>query len=185
MALRKASAYSKKRVQPYTRTSRNKTRAYIKTVPFSKIVKLTAGDQGAFEAGKFPFEISYVTEESVQIRDNALEACRMYLTKMLDMHALGQYFMAVKVFPHHLVRENKSAGGMAGADRISTGMTQAFGVVIGRSAIVPAGKDVFFVACANEKAARAARLAMNSIKSKLPCRGRLVFVTKKHTVVAE
>ena len=115
MALRKASAYSKKRVQPYTRTSRNKTRAYIKTVPFSKIVKLTAGDQGAFEAGKFPFEISYVTEESVQIRDNALEACRMYLTKMLDMHALGQYFMAVKVFPHHLVRENKSAGGMAGA----------------------------------------------------------------------
>jgi large subunit ribosomal protein L10e len=185
MALRKASSYSKKRVRPYTRTSKNKTKAYIKSIPYSKIVKLTAGDHGAYDEGKFPFEISYVTDESVQIRDNALEACRMYLTKMLDEQAIGQYFLAVKVFPHHMVRENKSAGGMAGADRISTGMTQAFGVVIGRSAIVPKGKEVFFVACANEKAARAARLALNSIKSKLPCKGRLVFTTKKHAVAAE
>ena len=175
MALRKASAYSKKRVQPYTRTSRNKTRAYIKTVPFSKIVKLTAGDQGAFEAGKFPFEISYVTEESVQIRDNALEACRMYLTKMLDMHALGQYFMAVKVFPHHLVRENKSAGGMAGADRISTGMTQSYGQVIGRAAIVVPKSPIFIVSCTDEKTARIARDALNTIKPKIPARTRIVF----------
>ena len=177
MALRKASSYSKKRVRPYTRTSRNKTRAYIKTIPYSKIAKLTSGDHTAYSEGKLPFEVSYVTTEGVQIRDNALEACRMYLTKMLDEQAPGQYYLAVKVFPHHMVRENKSAGGMAGADRISTGMTQAFGVVIGRSALVPAGKDVFFVACANDKAARVARLALNSVKAKLPCKGKLVFRT--------
>jgi len=185
MAIRKASSYSKKRVRPYTRTSRNKTKAYIKTIPYSKIAKLTSGDHTAFAAGKFPFEVRYVTDESVQIRDNALEACRMYLTKMLDIGALAQYYLAVKVFPHHMVRENKSAGGMAGADRISTGMTQAFGVVIGRSAIVPKNKEVFFIACANEKSAKVARLALTSIKSKLPCRGRLVFTTNKVAAIAK
>ena len=179
MAIRKASSYSKKRVRPYTRTSRNKTKAYIKTIPFSKVAKSTGGDHTSYHAGKLPFEVSYVTDESVQIRDHAIEACRMFITKMMDEGALGQYYLAVKVFPHHMVRENKSAGGMAGADRISTGMTQAFGVVIGRSAIVPSGKTVFLIACANDKAARVARSALISIKPKLPCRGRLVFTTKK------
>jgi large subunit ribosomal protein L10e len=185
MAIRKASSYSKKRVQPYTRTSRNKSKAYIKSIPQSKIAKLTNGDQASYNAGRLPFEVSYIAGETVQIRDNAIEACRMYLTKMLDSQAMGQYYLAIKIYPHHMVRENKSAGGMAGADRISTGMTQAYGVVIGRSAIVPGGKEVFFIACANEKAARVARLALTSIKSKLPCRGRLVFVTKKPVVAAK
>ena len=179
MAFRKASAYSKKRVRPFTRTSRNKSKAFIKTVPQSKIAKMTAGDTAGFHAGKHPFIIRYVAGESVQIKDNAIEACRMYLAKMMDESATGQYYLAIKVAPHHMVRENKSAGGMAGADRISTGMTQSFGVVIGRSALVPAGKEVFFISCANDKAVRVARKAMNAIKSKLPCRGYVTFEDKQ------
>jgi len=139
MAIRKASSYSKKRDRPYTRTSRNKNKAYIKTVPQVKIAKSTSGDAGMFNAGKLPFTIKLVAAEGCQIRDNAIEACRMYLVKQMDTNALGQYYMTVKIYPHHLMRENKSAGGMAGADRISTGMTQSFGVVIGRSAMVPPG----------------------------------------------
>lgn len=179
MAFRKASAYSKKRVRPYTRTSRNKSKAFIKTIPHSKIAKMTSGDTTGFNAGKMPFVLRYHAGESVQIRDNAIEACRMYLVKMMDEGAAGQYYLAIKVAPHHMVRENKSAGGMAGADRISTGMTQSFGVVIGRSAIVPAGKEVFTIACMNDKGVRVARKALNAIKSKLPCAGYVTFEQKQ------
>jgi large subunit ribosomal protein L10e len=178
MAIRKASSYSKKRVRAFTRTSKNKNKAYIKTVPHNKIAKMTSGDATLFNTGKLPFVIKYVTSESTQIRDHAIEACRMYLVKQMDIGAPGQYYMAVKVYPHHLVRENKSAGGMAGADRISTGMTQAFGVVIGRSAIVPSGKEVFAIHCATEKGISVARDALNAIKPKLPCRGNVIFEKK-------
>ncbi len=174
MALRKASAYSKKNTRPYTRKSSRKNKAYIKAVPFSKIVKFTAGDQGAFNAKKHHFNIKLISEEGVMIRDNALESGRMLLHKLLEEEIPGQYFMAVRVYPHHMLRENKTASG-AGADRMSTGMTESFGIVIGRAAIVRPGKEVFFVSTTDEKAARAARIAMISIKAKVPCKTRIVF----------
>ena len=174
MALRKASAYSKKRVRPYTRRSRTTKKAYIKTVPQIKIVKFSVGNFRAFQEGKHPYAIRLIAEESVQIRDNALEACRMYITKALDTNALNQYYFAIKVYPHHIQRENKMASG-AGADRLSSGMTQSFGMAMGRAAIVNAGKEVFFVSCENEKVARIAREALADVKAKLPCRCKIVF----------
>ncbi|MBX4196044.1 50S ribosomal protein L16 [Candidatus Pacearchaeota archaeon] len=175
MAFRKALAYSKKPARPYTRNSRSKSKAYIKTVPGQKIVKFHMGDQKAYDQGAYPFALSLISEEGVQIRDNALEACRMLLLKVMDEQAPGQFYFNVKVFPHHLQRENKSAGGMAGADRISTGMTQSFGIVIGRAAIVKPGQQLFFIACQNEKAAKIARDALATVRSKVPCKTRITF----------
>ncbi len=175
MALRKALAYSKKGARPYTRNSRRKDKSYIKTVPYSKIVKFDAGTRKDYEQGKNGYEVSLHAEQNVQIRDNALEACRMLLTKQMDEGAPGQYFLLVKVHPHHLLRENKSAAAVAGADRISTGMTQSFGVVIGRAAMVKPGQQLFFVSCATEKGAQVAKAAMQMIKSKVPCKTRVVF----------
>ncbi|MBM3232643.1 50S ribosomal protein L16 [Candidatus Pacearchaeota archaeon] len=175
MALRKALAYSKKKARPYTRNSRKKGKSYIKTIPFSKIVKFDSGVRKDYEQGKFPYKISLEAEEGVQVRDNALEACRMLLTKQMDENALGQYFLMVKVHPHHFIRENKSAAAVAGADRISTGMTQSFGVVIGRAARVKPGQELFFISAATEKGAQAAKSALNMIRSKVPCKSRVVF----------
>lgn len=175
MGLRKALAYSKKRARPYTRNSRRKDKSYIKTIPGSKIVKFSVGNQKSYQDGKHNYKVSLMAEERVQIRDNALEACRMLLTKVLDEQAPGQYYLSVKVHPHHMLRENKSAAAVAGADRISTGMTQSFGVVIGRAAIVNAGNEIFFVSTTNEKSARVAKEAFSSIKSKVPCKTRIVF----------
>lgn len=175
MGLRKALAYSKKPARPYTRTSKRKGKSYIKTVPFSKIVKFSGGDQKGYDTKKHTYQVTLLTEQWVQIRDNALEACRMLITKQLDTNALGQYYLEVKAHPHHLLRENKSAAAVAGADRISTGMTQAFGVVIGRAAMINSGKPIFFISCANEKTARAARDALVMVRSKVPCRTRIVF----------
>ena len=99
----------------------------------------------------------------------------MLLTKKLDEQATGQYFMSVKVHPHHFLRENKSAAAVAGADRISTGMTQSFGVVIGRAALVRSGNEILFVSCADEKTAHIAKSVLNMVKSKVPCKTRILF----------
>ncbi len=140
-----------------------------------KIVKYNLGNQKDFAQGKHTYAVSLIAEEYSQVRDNAIEACRMLLTKVMDTQAPGQYFMLVKIHPHHLMRENKSAAAVAGADRISTGMTQSFGVVIGRAALVQKNQELFFISCANEKAAQAAKIAMNAAKSKVPCKTKVLF----------
>ncbi len=176
MALRKALAYSKKKVRPYTRKSKRKERAYIKTIPQPKIVKFHMGNQAAYNQGKHQFIVRLISEEKVIIRDNAIEASRMFIHKILDEKAQNQYYFSVKIYPHHILRENKSAGGgVAGADRISSGMTHSFGTNIGVAAIVNAGKDVFFISCENEKTARIAREILHQVKSKLPCRSKIIF----------
>lgn len=174
MAVRKASSYSKKTLRPNTRNSRTKRKAYIKVIPFSKIVKFTMGSEGDFRAGKHPFVLKLIMTEAVQIRDIALEASRMLLHKILEETVPGQYFAVMKVQPHHFMRENKVATG-AGADRMKCGMTQSFGIVIGRAAIVKPNQPIILVSCANEKAARVARDALATIKSKVPGKTRISF----------
>ena len=167
MALRKALSYSKKYARPYTRVSRNKAKAYIKVTPNNKIAKYNSGDSNAFRAGKFLFQLSLYSTVDVQIRDNALEAARQFLVKKMDEHVLGQYYLELQVHPHHLLRNNKTAAG-AGADRMSSGMKHSFGIIEGRAAMVPAGKSIYFIACATDQGSRVAREAMGMIKSKLP-----------------
>jgi large subunit ribosomal protein L10e len=172
-SLRKASSYSKKKVRPYTRKSGKRKKAFIKTVPASKIVKFQMGSSADFRKGKHKYLVRFVCSEKVQIRDNALEACRTLLNKHLDKHIQGQYFFAIKVYPHHILRENKTAAG-AGADRLSSGMKHSFGVTMGRAAIVNPGTEVFFISVSNERTARVAREAISKAKPKIPCKGRVV-----------
>lgn len=175
MVLRKASSYSHKRTRPLTRKSRSKSKAYVKVIPGSKVAKYHIGDQAGFRDGKHKFGVTLLSDERVVVRDNAIEAGRMFLTKMMDDGAPGQYYLAVKIYPHHMLRENKSAGGMAGADRISSGMTQSYGQIIGRAAIVRPGQPLFFISCVDEKGARLARDSLGMIRTKMPCRTKVVF----------
>jgi len=173
-SLRKASAYSKSRIRPYTRKSSVKKRSYIKAVPANRIVKYNLGNMKDFLAGKHTYVVKMVSQEKVMMRDNALEACRTLVNKTLDKEAPGDYYFIIKVFPHHILRENKTAAG-AGADRLSSGMKHSFGVTSGRAAILKPGKEIFFISCANEKAAQAAKRALGKVKPKVPCRNRIVF----------
>lgn len=174
MGLRKAASYSKKYARPFTRNSRVKNRAYIKTIPTSKIAKFSIGDLKGFREGKHKFAVRLVAEQDIQIRDNALEAGRMHVHKILEEQIPGEYFMAVKVHPHHFQRNNKTSG-IVGADRMSTGMGHSFGVIEGRAAMVPVGKEIFFISCKDEKGARIAREAVESVKAKMPCSTKIVF----------
>ncbi|MGD9275924.1 MAG: 50S ribosomal protein L16 [Candidatus Pacearchaeota archaeon] len=171
--LRKANAYSKRKVTPFTRVSKRRQKSYIKVVPAQKIVKFEMGKNNLLKSGKLPFVLTLVTDEKVQIRHNALEACRQYINKKLDKELNGQYFFKVIPFPHHIQRENKMLTG-AGADRMQTGMQLAFGKSMGKSAIMKKGGKIFFAALPNQKAVTFARRVFKQVNSKLPCKTKII-----------
>ena len=173
-SLRKASAYSLKKVVPFTRVSKKKQKAYIKTIPPQKIVKFVMGNQQIFNAGKFNYHLTLVSEENVQIRHNALEACRQFLNKKLDKLLAGQYFFRVIPFPHHIQRENKMLIG-AGADRMQTGMQLSFGKSVGKAAILKENSPIFFIAVGSQKAVQISRESLKQIKAKLPGRTKITY----------
>ena len=117
--LRKAGAYSKKYARPYTRKSKKRTKSFIKAVPQLKIAKFTMGNTKARKLGKFDTIIKIISAEQVQIRDNALEAARQTISRNLEKQIQGQYYIELKVYPHHILRENKMLTG-AGSDRMQT-----------------------------------------------------------------
>lgn len=173
-SLRKASAYTMKKVVPYTRTSAKKNKSFIKTVPPQKIVKFKMGDEGLYNEGKLSFQLTVVADENAQIRNNALEACRQFINKKLDDEVGGQYFFRVIPFPHHIQRENKMLTG-AGADRMQTGMQLSFGKAIGKAAIVKPGTRIFILAVQTPKALDFARGILKQVKPKLPCRIKTLY----------
>ena len=167
MALRKASSYSSFSARPYTRRSAVQNRSYIKAVPAQKVVRFEMGDIQGWTAGKYKNLLRIRTMENVQIRDTALESARQCMHKILDTKLPEQYYLTVKVFPHHVLRENKMITG-AGADRMQTGMSQSFGRTIGRAALVKAGADVFLIAVADQRQLKIVREAVRQAKAKLP-----------------
>ena len=180
VGLRKASAYSKKKVVPYTRVSKKRQKSFIKTVPQQKIVKFTMGKENLYDKGRFPHCFTVVSTEKVQLRHNALEACRQFINKKLDREFSGQYLFKVIPFPHHIQRENKMLTG-AGADRMQTGMQLAYGKSVGKAAILKPGSRIFFVAVHSEKSAPFVRHIFRQIKSKLPGKTRVIYnkISKK------
>ena len=173
-SLRKATAYSKKKVLPFTRVSKRRQKSYIKAVPSQKIVKFDMGKKLLIQQGKLPHQLTLVSTEKVQIRHNALEACRQFINKKLDKELVGQYFFKIIPFPHHIQRENKMLTG-AGADRMQTGMQLAYGKASGKAAILKANSKIFFVAVPNEKAIAFTRKIFKQIKSKLPGNTRVLY----------
>jgi len=174
MGLRKAASYSKKRIRTYTRKSAKRKKAYVKAIPAIKIVKYNMGNKAAHVAGKHNYVVSMLADEKAQMRDNALESCRMIINKSLEKEAPGEFYFEIKVYPHNILRENKTAAG-AGADRLSSGMKHSFGITVGRSAIVSKGKEIFCVFCANEKVAQIAKKTLIKAKPKVPFKNKIVF----------
>ena len=169
--LRKANSYSKKNVTPFTRNSSIKNKAYIKTIPPQSITKFTMGNNNL---SKLKHHLTLVSCEKVQIRHNAIEACRRHLHKELDDKFPGQFFFKIIPYPHQIQRENKMITG-AGADRMQTGMQLSFGKSIGKAAVVKPGDRIFFIAVPNEKAVIFTRKIIKQLKPKLPCRTRVDY----------
>ena len=169
MALRKGSAYTKRYARPYTRKSKKRKKSYIKTVPNARIVKFKMGDLKGFDNGEYKIEIHVLSKERIQLRDNAIEAVRQYFNRFIQARIGKEFYLEVKPYPHHILRENKMLTG-AGADRMQTGMSRAFGKTMGRAALIKPGQTLFIIAIKNERAETEARKLIRSAKARLPCK---------------
>jgi large subunit ribosomal protein L10e len=135
MVRKPAKMYRNISKKAYTR------REYMGGVPGNKIVQFEMGNLSQ----EFPLEVDLLVDEACQIRHSALEAARITANRRL-MKDVGRsnFHFKVRVFPHHVLRENKQATG-AGADRVSEGMRLAFGKAVGTAARVEPGQKIMTV----------------------------------------
>ncbi|MCY0868480.1 MAG: 50S ribosomal protein L16 [Desulfurococcus sp.] len=162
MPIRPARCYTHFSGPPYTR------KEYIPGVPQPKITKFEMGDPKK----DYDYELALIVEEAGQIRHNALEAARVMASKVLSNTAgENNYYLKVKVYPHHVIRENKMMA-FAGADRLQDGMRQAFGKPIGTAARVYPGHEIVVVRVKAEHA-KSAKEALRIASSKLPLPSRI------------
>ena len=156
----------------YTRRSKVKSKAYIKSMPYTKIVRFEMGDL----KGNFGYTINLISEQDIQLRDNALESARLIVSRDLQ-NTIGNrnFHFRVMVYPHHALREKRQLTG-AGADRMSQGMSQAFGKVTSRAAQVKKGKSIFTI-YVNQNSLENAKKSLRKAIPRLP--GIYDLVVKK------
>lgn len=179
MPLRKASAYSKKKITPYTRKSSKSKKNYVKTVPENKITRFKMGQASDWEKGKLKHVIKLVSGEKVQIRDNALESARKYVLRLLTEEIPEEFYFEVKTYPHQILRENKVYSGASKGERVNTGMAQSFGSVMGRAAIVKKDQAIFLIALYSPDHKALINDALGKVKSKLPCHTRILYENRE------
>ena len=161
VGLRKGHCYSKVK-RPYTRKSKVKSKSFIKAVPQNKIVRYFMGDI----TKKFNYVLDLISKNDMQIRHNALESCRMIVNRHLHKYMGMNYLLVLRVYPHHILRENKMLAG-AGADRMQKGMQQAFGRPVGLAARVKKGQSIFSVYTTKENI-NYAKNALDKARPRMP-----------------
>lgn len=163
MALRPGRCY-RKLERPYTRQSRKVPRkGYVKGVPKPKITEFELGTKGDYDNALF-----LLSERDVQIRHNALESSRITAVQTLEKN-IGKgaaFFLKIRVYPHHVLRENALATG-AGADRFQQGMRMSFGKPIGTAARVRKGQKIMEIRV-NNAGIGVAQTALKKASYKLP-----------------
>jgi len=177
MPIRKALAYSKKKVTPYTRKSMKvKNKNYIKAVPNQKVTKFNMGNVPRYTRGEFKNFIKIYSMINVQIRDMALEAARQYLNNKLTKKLMEEnYYFACKPYPHQVIRENKTFSGGSKGERVQSGMSHSFGTTMYRSAYVKVGEPIFIIGFLNKKDIEVVRDLCKSVSSKLPGKVKIIY----------
>ena len=131
--------------QSWSRFSRKKPRkSYVKALPHTSLLVFNMGKQGA----NYDTTLKLVSEQPIQLRSNSIEAARQVCNKYLEANIPQGYYLKILVYPHNVIREHKMATG-AGADRISRGMSQAFGRPTSIAARVRKGQSIFKIRTMN------------------------------------
>lgn len=174
MGLRPGKCY-RRFERPYTRQStRVPKKGYVKGVPGSKVTQFETGKKMDYDK-----TFLLISDNNVQIRHNALESARVIAAQTLEKMTGkdAEYFMKIRVYPHHVLRENALATG-AGADRFQQGMRQSFGKPIGTAARVHKNQAIFEIRVGKQHEA-AAMLALKKAIYKLPTTCKIVNVEKE------
>ena len=160
--------------RPYTRTSKFKSKSYIRMTPNQKVVRFNTGDASK----EFQCTLSLLSKSDLNIRDNALESARQTSNKLLETYlGLNGFHLKVNVYPYHVLREHSLAAG-AGADRFSSGMAHPFGKPIGVAARIIKGQTIFQVRVDKQNLG-VAKQALERASKKLPCSCTIQIVEKK------
>ncbi|MGC9099019.1 MAG: 50S ribosomal protein L16 [Candidatus Micrarchaeia archaeon] len=172
MRIRPARTTRKLNSQAWARYSIKKPRKnYIKALPHTSLLIFRMG----VDKPDYDMRMLLSSEQDVQLRSNALEAARQAANKYLEREIPNGYFLRVITYPHNVLREKRMATG-AGADRISQGMTLAFGKPTAVAARVHDGEPVFELKTDSSKR-RIAYTALKRAASKLS--GTYKIVTEK------
>ncbi len=160
--------------RPYTRTSKFRTKSYVRARPVCKIVRFDMGDTKV----KFDYTLQLISQGTIQIRDSAIESARQTSNRLLTkLVGKNGWSVLIRTYPHHILRENPLASG-AGADRMSTGMQKSFGKPIGIAAQVRKGQVLFQVGV-NKQHIPFAKSALRRAASKIPCSCQIKIVDNK------
>lgn len=177
MGLRPAHCYRDIRSnRSYTRLAVTvPERNYIGTSPGVKTRQFNMGNPHK----DFSHVIDLIVDEPMLVRDNALESIRQMLNRQLT-NKLGKedYFMKIRVYPHHIIRQNKQAQG-AGADRVSRGMSLSFGQPVGRGLRMKKGQ-VLLSLLVNESNVPRAKDILLKTNTKMSC----TLIVNVHTDIA-
>jgi large subunit ribosomal protein L10e len=159
--LRKGHCYTPVK-RAYTRKSKFKKKGYIKAVPNSKIVRYDMGNSKK----QFPYTVDLISKAPIQVRHNSLESARQIVNRRLTLGLGNNFFFKIRVYPHHILRENKMISG-AGADRMQTGMQKAFGRPIGVAAQLKKGQKLFTIQV-EEAGVKAAKESLHKAIHRIP-----------------
>ena len=168
--IRKFSSYQNLE-RPYTRISKYTKKNFVRGgFPHMKISRFDMGDVGR----KFDLTLRLNVTLSMNIRHNSLEAARMTSNRLLEKVVGKEYHFRLKVYPFHVLRENPLASG-AGADRMSTGMSAAYGKAISCAARLFNGQTLFELRV-NKPHLKTAREALERAAKKVPCGCKIVTI---------
>jgi large subunit ribosomal protein L10e len=138
MGRRPARCYRYCKNKPYPKSR------FCRGVPDPKIQIYDVGRKAA-PTDDFPLCVHLVSGEYEQVSSEALEAGRIVVNKYMSKHAGKDTFhLKVRAHPFHVLRINKMLS-CAGADRLQTGMRQAYGKPTGTVARVDIGQILFSV----------------------------------------
>ena len=155
--------------RPYTRISKYTKKNYVRGGrPHMKVIKFDMGTPN----NEYDTVIKLNSKRAMNVRHNAMEAARMTSNRLLERTIGKAYHLRIKMYPHHVLRENAIASG-AGADRLSTGMKKSYGKSIGSAARVKEGQTLMELRIDKENI-QLGKEALSRAAKKFPCSCKVV-----------
>jgi len=166
MGRRPARCYRYCKNKPYPKSR------FCRGVPDPKISIYDVGRKAA-GVDEFPLCVHLVSGEYEQLSSEALEAGRIVVNKyMTKFSGKDSFHLRVRAHPFHVLRINKMLS-CAGADRLQTGMRQAFGKPTGVVARINIGQIIFSVR-SKDNNVKAVLEALRRCKYKFPGRQNII-----------
>ena len=161
--IRKFKAYQNLE-RPYTRISKYTKKNFVRGGrPHMKVIKFDMGTPQK----EYDTTIRLNSCRAMNVRHNAMESARQTSNRLLEKTIGKEYHLRIKIYPHHVLRENALASG-AGADRLSTGMKKSYGKSVSSAARVKVGQTLMELRI-DKVNLSVGKEALNRAAKKFPC----------------